>query len=106
MDKTLMFSKSFSVKKGLFIPLADDGVRGEDARQGCQVPKNKKAKFGHKHFKKGRILKWEKGKIYQSNSKFHKMLYVLLKFRGLKRYNLLRVRKKAKNCQMSKSFYF
>jgi hypothetical protein len=27
--------------------------------QGCQVP-TKKAKFGHKQFKKGQILEWEK----------------------------------------------
>jgi hypothetical protein len=73
--------------------------------QGCQVPKNKKAKFGQKQFQK----KAKFSNLQNVSNKFWKKLLILYKFgqNRPKRYNFLQDQKKAKNGQIAtKKFFF
>ncbi len=89
----------------IFFLLQRDETRKRKKWQGCQVPKNKKAKFGHKQFQKrsnfeiGKKTKFSK-KIYQNiSNKFWNiikccMFCLNLTKVGLKRYSFLQDWKK------------
>jgi len=60
LKETEIQSRSFMIS--LFFSLLNKQRTQTKCRlkQGCQVKKNKKAKFGHKQFQKGQIVKNEK----------------------------------------------